>query len=127
MQGVFETAGESGFMDVEMTLNVKCTSDDTMEVTSNDLQLDPNHPEVCPVGKAPVSHNFARCATSGLRACAHIQLHLWENVCILSAPGAAPSYSAHAPDRCSVAKQNVASSAVQRRVWILPIIAKAYM
>lgn len=50
MTGVFETAGESNFMDVEMTLNVKCTSDDTMEVTSNDLQLDPNHPEVCPVG-----------------------------------------------------------------------------
>ena len=63
MQGVFETAGESGFMDVEMTLNVKCTSDDTMEVTSNDLQLDPNHPEICPVGKAPNPHNLARCAT----------------------------------------------------------------
>ncbi len=38
-------------MDVEMALNVKCTSDETMEVTSNDLQLDPNHPEVCPVGQ----------------------------------------------------------------------------
>lgn len=68
-QGVFETAGESGFMDVEMTLNVKCTSDDTMEVTSNDLQLDPNHPEVCPVGKTPRNPQAVKFTTSeyGLR------------------------------------------------------------
>lgn len=35
---------------MEFTLNVRCTSDDTMDVTSNDLQLDPNHPDVVPVG-----------------------------------------------------------------------------
>ncbi|EIE18511.1 DNA-directed RNA polymerase II, 36 kDa polypeptide [Coccomyxa subellipsoidea C-169] len=53
MKGVFEDAGEADFLDVEMTLNVKCTSEDTMEVTSNDLQLDANHPDVRPVGYVP--------------------------------------------------------------------------
>jgi len=48
---VFEDAGENDFMDVEMTLNVKCTSDDTMDVTSNDLQLDNRYPDICPVGE----------------------------------------------------------------------------
>jgi hypothetical protein len=49
-QGPFEDAGDEDFSEVEFTLNVRCTSDDTMEVTSNDLQLDPNHPDVAPVG-----------------------------------------------------------------------------
>lgn len=51
MKGVFEDAGEEDFMDVEMSLNVKCTSEDTMDVTSNDLTLDLKHPEVHPVGE----------------------------------------------------------------------------
>ena len=37
---------------MEFTLSVRCTADDTMDVTSNDLQLDPNHPGVAPVGAA---------------------------------------------------------------------------
>ena len=53
MKGVFEDAGEEDFMDVEMSLNVKCTSEDTMDVTSNDLTLDVKHPEVHPVGEGP--------------------------------------------------------------------------
>lgn len=51
MTSPFESVGDDDeWTDVEMTLNVKCTSDETMDVTSNDLVLDPLHPEVCPVG-----------------------------------------------------------------------------
>ena len=38
-------------MDVQMSLNVKCTSEDTMDVTSDDLILDASHPDVHPVGE----------------------------------------------------------------------------
>lgn len=48
---MFEDAGEDDFMDVEMSLDVKCTSDDTMDVTSNDLQLDNRYPDIRPVGE----------------------------------------------------------------------------
>ena len=57
---MFEDAGEADFLDVEMILNVKCTSEDTMEVTSNDLQLDANHPDVRPVGE-PDTHAADTC------------------------------------------------------------------
>eukprot|EP00884_Botryococcus_braunii_P011957 jgi/Botrbrau1/20762/Bobra.0696s0001.1 len=51
MTSPFESVGdEDEWTDVEMSLNVKCTSDETMDVTSNDLVLDPEHPEVYPVG-----------------------------------------------------------------------------
>lgn len=50
MQGPFEDTGDDDFSEVELSLSVRCTSDETMDVTSNDLVLDPNHPDVAPVG-----------------------------------------------------------------------------
>ena len=47
---MFEGADEDDFMDVELKLNRRCTTDGTQDVTSNDFELDPSHPEVCPVG-----------------------------------------------------------------------------
>jgi hypothetical protein len=35
---------DDDFLDVHFVLDVKCTSDDTISVTSKDLQLDPNCP-----------------------------------------------------------------------------------
>ena len=35
---------------VELSLNIRCMSEGTLDVTSNDFMLDPQHPDVCPVG-----------------------------------------------------------------------------
>ena len=37
-------ADDEDFLDVHLALDVKCTSDDTISVTSHDLQLDPQRP-----------------------------------------------------------------------------------
>ena len=56
MKGPFDDIGEKDFTDVELSLHVLCTSDDTQDVTSNDFILDHQHPEVYPVGDAPRKH-----------------------------------------------------------------------
>ena len=35
---------------VELSLSIRCMSEGTLDVTSNDFLLDPQHPDVCPVG-----------------------------------------------------------------------------
>jgi hypothetical protein len=52
-QGPFEDTGDDDFSEVELSLSVRCTSDETMDVTSHDLVLDPAHPDVAPVGAPP--------------------------------------------------------------------------
>ncbi|KAK9804348.1 hypothetical protein WJX72_008349 [[Myrmecia] bisecta] len=49
MKSPFESGEDDDWTDVEFHLNVKCTGDDTMDVTSNDIQCDPRHPDVRPV------------------------------------------------------------------------------
>lgn len=41
---VLQAAEDDDWIDVTFSLDVRCTSDDTMDVTSDDLQLDPAHP-----------------------------------------------------------------------------------
>lgn len=41
---------ENALMDIIFQMDVKCTGDDTLDVTSNDLQLDPSFPKIHPVG-----------------------------------------------------------------------------
>lgn len=50
MKSPFETEEDDDFTDVEFNIDVTCTTDDTLEVTSNDFQLDPRFPDVAPVG-----------------------------------------------------------------------------
>ncbi|KAK9822850.1 hypothetical protein WJX81_003391 [Elliptochloris bilobata] len=53
MKSVFEGADEEDFMEVELSLSVRCMSEGTLDVTSNDFLLDPLHPEVHPIGYVP--------------------------------------------------------------------------
>lgn len=51
MQSPFEDTGEdNALQEVEFTLNVFCSQDDTLNVTSNDLELDRNNPDIAPIG-----------------------------------------------------------------------------
>lgn len=57
MKGPFDDIGDNDFTDVELSLNITCTSDDTIDVTSNDFLLDRLHPEVHPVGEEIPGHS----------------------------------------------------------------------
>lgn len=51
MLSPFEDTGEEeALTEIELRLNVFCSSDDQLSVTSNDLELDPAHPDVRPIG-----------------------------------------------------------------------------
>ena len=55
MKSPFEVADEmeeDPFTEVELTLNVVCTEEAVMNVTSNDFVLDTRRPDVQPVGRA---------------------------------------------------------------------------
>jgi hypothetical protein len=53
LKGAFEEAGEDDLTEVQLSLHVKCTGDETLDVTSSDFVLDAEHPEVYPVGEQP--------------------------------------------------------------------------
>ena len=44
MRSIYEAAEDDDLVDIVLRLDVRCTTDDTMSVTSDDLQLDPLHP-----------------------------------------------------------------------------------
>jgi DNA-directed RNA polymerase II subunit RPB3 len=52
MKSIYEAADDEDFTDVELRLDIKCTSDETLSVTSDDFILDPRHPDIRPVGYA---------------------------------------------------------------------------
>jgi DNA-directed RNA polymerase II subunit RPB3 len=52
MKTPYEDAGEHDAVDVELSLEVKATGDETLSVTSDSLALDPKQPSVRPVGYA---------------------------------------------------------------------------
>ena len=56
MKGPFDDVMDGDFTDVELSLNIICTADDTIDVTSNDFVLDGKHPEVHPVGEHRPHH-----------------------------------------------------------------------
>jgi DNA-directed RNA polymerase II subunit RPB3 len=49
MKRPFEATEDDDLVDITFTLDVKCTTDQTLSVTTNDLQLDPFHEDVKPV------------------------------------------------------------------------------
>ena len=51
MLSPFEDTGEEeALTEVEFRLNVYCSQEETLSVTSNDLELDPAHEDVKPIG-----------------------------------------------------------------------------
>lgn len=49
MHRPFEVATGDEVTDIHFSLNISCTSDSTQYVTSDDLVIDPDHPEVVPI------------------------------------------------------------------------------
>ena len=50
MKSVYEAGEDNDIVDIELDLHILCTSDDTISVTSDDIQLDPMYSKVKPVG-----------------------------------------------------------------------------
>ncbi|MEW5301567.1 MAG: hypothetical protein WDW36_004420 [Sanguina aurantia] len=48
MKRPFEWSDDADWIEVRFTLNIRCDGDSTLSVTSDDLQPDPNHPDVRP-------------------------------------------------------------------------------
>lgn len=53
MRTIYEATEDDDFTDVTLSLDVRCTGDETVSVTSNDLRLDPEFPDVRPVDYDP--------------------------------------------------------------------------
>ncbi len=73
MKRPFEMTDESDLVDIVFQLDVKCTSDQTLQVTTDDLVLDPNYPEIKPVAYRSVRIGCMRMRshqlTYGMHAC----------------------------------------------------------
>jgi DNA-directed RNA polymerase II subunit RPB3 len=50
LKSIYESTDDADIVDVDLSLHVKCTSDDTISVTSDDLILNEQFPSVMPVG-----------------------------------------------------------------------------
>lgn len=50
MKSIYDAADDDDFTDIEFRLDIRCTADDTIAVTSDNLILDPRHPDITPVG-----------------------------------------------------------------------------
>eukprot|EP00889_Picochlorum_renovo_P004046 jgi/Picre1/31076/NNA_006431.t1 len=50
MKTIYEAGEDEEVQDVVMSLDIVCTTEDTLNVTSNDLILDPSYPRVAPIG-----------------------------------------------------------------------------
>jgi DNA-directed RNA polymerase II subunit RPB3 len=49
MKRPFEATDETDLTDITFTLDVKCTTDQTLAITTDDLILDGNNPEIRPI------------------------------------------------------------------------------
>lgn len=59
MKSPFEDMGdEDALTEVEFTLNAFCSQDGTLSVTSDDLTMDPAHPDIAPIGVNNSPHSL---------------------------------------------------------------------
>eukprot|EP01023_Acetabularia_acetabulum_P006503 TRINITY_DN12704_c0_g1_i1.p1 TRINITY_DN12704_c0_g1~~TRINITY_DN12704_c0_g1_i1.p1 ORF type:complete len:332 (+),score=39.24 TRINITY_DN12704_c0_g1_i1:546-1541(+) len=59
MKTLYEAEGDDKFEEIEFTLHKRCTGEDSIDVTSNDIQIDGRYEDVCPVGhpSSPYDNN----------------------------------------------------------------------
>lgn len=57
MKTRYENHDHDDILELEFCLDVKCSRNETLYVTSNDLVLDPRYPEVHPINYSPLSTN----------------------------------------------------------------------
>lgn len=44
MKSIYEMADDDDIVDIDLSLDVRCTTDETISITTDDIQLDPMHP-----------------------------------------------------------------------------------
>lgn len=54
MKSYLDTTEDDDFTEVELTLDVTCTTDATMDVTSDMLMPDPRYPDIVPVHQVSI-------------------------------------------------------------------------
>lgn len=64
MKRPFEATSEHDLIDIVFTLDVKCTTEGTLHITTDDLILDPGYPEIRPVNYRFVPCAWGACITS---------------------------------------------------------------
>ena len=71
MKRPFEATDENDLTDIVFNLDIKCTTDQTLAITTDDLVLDPGYPEI-----RPVNYRCVPCAW-GMGPCMEQGLHAW--------------------------------------------------
>ena len=61
MKRPFEATDENDLTDIVFNLDIKCTTDQTLAITTDDLVLDPGYPEIRPVNYRCVCHAHGAC------------------------------------------------------------------
>eukprot|EP01023_Acetabularia_acetabulum_P047941 TRINITY_DN5056_c0_g1_i1.p2 TRINITY_DN5056_c0_g1~~TRINITY_DN5056_c0_g1_i1.p2 ORF type:complete len:328 (-),score=37.56 TRINITY_DN5056_c0_g1_i1:1509-2468(-) len=59
MKTLYEAEGDDNFDEIEFTLNKRCTSEESIDVTSNDILIDSRYPNIVPVGHPSISYNHS--------------------------------------------------------------------
>lgn len=69
MKSLYEAAEDDDLVDINLSLDIKCNTDDTLSVTSNDLELDPARKSKFCVQGILITHGYHCSHSTSLRRC----------------------------------------------------------